>query len=56
MSWSFDLCIWRFDSCILGALEHGVYDVVGECPKVYVDVCVRCDLWVVLFYYCDFVV
>lgn len=29
----------RFDSCILGSVESGIFwDVVGRCPKAYVDV------------------
>lgn len=30
----------------MGALEHGMYDVVGECS---VDVCVRCDFGLCYF-------
>lgn len=32
------LCIWRFDSYILRTLERVIYDVMGRCPKAYVDV------------------
>lgn len=34
----YDLCIWGFDSCILGTLEHVMFDIVGGYPKAYVDV------------------
>lgn len=42
----YNVCIWGSDSCILGTLEHVMYDVVAGYPKAYVDVlnvlCVIC--------------
>lgn len=48
----YNLCIWGFDLCNLGTLEHVMYDIVGGYPKAYADVLgVLRLIGVLLFYY-----